>query len=181
MKTTSGSTTSSTNKRGARQQDALALLKDDHQTVQKLFKEFEKIQEKGSPEEKLDLVLQACAELKIHTTIEEKVFYPALREALDEDLLLDEAEIEHRTAKDLIKRLEGMKSDDAQFDATFTVLCEYINHHVEEEESEMFPKAKKAAVDLTELGDRMREMKEQMEGAAGTRGDGASGKGSRSH
>lgn len=165
MKATS-STTSATRAKKAENKapDALELLKEDHQTVQRLFKDFEKIQENGSPEEKLNIVLQACSELKVHTEVEEQIFYPAIREAIDEELLLDEAEIEHKSAKDLITQLEGMKSDDPKFDAVFTVLGEYIVHHVEEEEKEMFPKVKKAKLDLAELGERMQELKDNLMG-----------------
>lgn len=163
MKPTSSTASTKSSKSTAKNNsDALALLKEDHQAVQKIFKEFEKIQEKGSSEEKLNLVLQACAELKVHAEVEEKIFYPAVREAIDEELMMDEAEIEHKSAKDFIFQLESMKSDDPKFDAVFTVLSEYIVHHIEEEETEMFPKAKKAKLNFVELGERMQEMKEKL-------------------
>lgn len=166
MKATSSTTSATRAKKTEKKPaDALALLKDDHQAVQQLFKDFEKIQENGSPEEKLNIVLQACSELKVHTEIEEQIFYPAIRQSIDDELLLDEAEVEHKSAKDLISQLESMKSDDPKFDAVFTVLAEYIVHHVEEEEKEMFPKVKKAKLDLAELGERMQELKDSLMGS----------------
>lgn len=141
--------------------DAIALLLEDHKKVKKLFKDFEKAKE-GDPEEKIALVQQTCMELKIHATIEEELFYPAVRDALDEDDLLNEAEVEHDSAKDLISQIEGMESEDPMYDARFTVLGEYVNHHVEEEEKEMFPKVKKSKLDLEALGEEMLARKETL-------------------
>lgn len=150
--------------------DAIELLLEDHKKAKKLFKEFEKARE-GDAEAKIALVQQACMELKIHATIEEEIFYPAVRDALDEDDLMNEAEVEHDSAKDLISQIEGMESEDPMYDAKFTVLGEYVNHHVEEEEKEMFPKVKKAKLDLEALGEEMLARKESLmsemqEGAA---------------
>jgi hypothetical protein len=134
--------------------DAIALLVQDHKKVQKLFKDFEKLGE-DDEEAKGELCSQICAELKIHTTIEEEIFYPAMREAMEDQDMLDEAEVEHASAKELIAQLEGMKPGDDLFDAKVTVLGEYINHHVKEEQNEMFPEAKKTEVDMVALGEEL--------------------------
>ena len=136
--------------------DAIALLTQDHKAVQKMFKEYDKlIQTDGSDEEKSQLVTRACQELTVHAQIEEEIFYPAVRDGIEDQDLLDEAEVEHATAKELIAQLESMEPGDDLYDARFTVLGEYINHHVKEEQSEIFPKAKKAKLDLKALGEEM--------------------------
>lgn len=143
----------------AKSQDAIALLIADHKKVQKMFKDFEKLEDE---EEKQQFVTEACTELKIHTTIEEEIFYPAAREAIEEENLLNEAEVEHASAKDLIEQLEGTDPSDEMYDAQFTVLGEYVNHHIKEEQNEMFPKVKKAKVDLKELGAQIAERKQEL-------------------
>jgi Hemerythrin HHE cation binding domain len=157
MKTTSTKTPS------ARPQDAIALLTADHKAVQKIFKEFEKLKENdGSDEEKSVLVMRACQLLTIHAQIEEEIFYPAIRDAIEDDDLMDEAEVEHASAKDLIAQLEAMESGNELYDARFTVLGEYIDHHVKEEQDEMFPKAKKAKLDLKALGEDLARRKKEL-------------------
>ena len=130
---------------------AIALLMEDHEYVKKAFRAFEKMDEEDQPA----LVKQVCAALKVHTKIEEEIFYPAVRKAIKDEDLMNEAEIEHDSAKALIKQLERMKPGDPRFAATFTVLGEYVNHHVKEEEEEMFPKARRARVNLKALGARL--------------------------
>lgn len=145
-------------------QDAITLLKADHKAVEKLFKQFEKMKEdEDAIDEKVDLVAQICSELTVHTEIEEEIFYPAVRAATEEGDLMDEALVEHASAKDFISQLQSMKPDDEFYDAKVTVLGEYVMHHVEEEEGEMFPKAKKAKVDLQQLGDMMAQRKEELQ------------------
>jgi hemerythrin superfamily protein len=107
--------------------------------------------------------------LTVHAEAEEEIFYPAAREAIEEQDLLDEAEVEHASAKDLIAQIEAMDSSDPLYDAKVTVLGEYIDHHVEEEEKEMFPKVKKAKLDLEALGEEILQFKET-KGAAGMDG-----------
>jgi hemerythrin superfamily protein len=141
---------------------AIEMLIDDHKKVKKLFKEFDKIKEDGSAEEKEALVQEICNELLVHAEVEEQLFYPAAREAIDEEDLLDEAVVEHASAKDLIEQIQALKSSDPLYDAKVTVLGEYIEHHVEEEEKEMFPKVKKAKIDLDALGEEMTQLKESM-------------------
>lgn len=146
----------------AKSMNAIQLLKQDHAEVKELFDRFEKLGENGAQEEKEDIVREACAKLTVHATIEEEIFYPAAREAKDADALLNEAEVEHGTAKELIATLETMRADDAMFDANFTVLAEYIKHHVKEEEGELFPKVQKSDLDLDALGEQLAERKEEL-------------------
>jgi hemerythrin superfamily protein len=144
---------------------AVELLKEQHDKVKKAFKEFEKLDREDS-EKQQQLVQSVCEDLKLHTTLEEELFYPAAREAIDDEDLLNEAQVEHETAKMLIEQLENMGPDDPNFHATFTVLGEYVLHHVKEEEGEMFPQVKKTDLDLEELGSRMRSRMEELMGQA---------------
>jgi hemerythrin-like domain-containing protein len=145
--------------------DAVALLMKDHREVQKIFREFETQKDSADPATKAEMVRLACEELTIHTRIEEEIFYPALREALKEDGkdMLEEAEVEHQSAKQLIGELERMSPGDDLYDAKFTVLGEYIEHHVKEEHNEMFPEAKKTDLDLVALGEEMFRRKEELQ------------------
>jgi len=132
-------------------ESAIALLMEDHEYVKKAFRAFEKMDQEDQPA----LVKQVCAALKVHTRIEEEIFYPAVRKAIKDPDLMNEAEVEHDSAKSLIRQLERMKPSDPKFAATFTVLGEYVNHHVKEEEEEMFPKVRRARVNLKALGARL--------------------------
>jgi len=144
---------------GTPHQDAIAMLTADHKKVKKLFSEFDKLQEEGSDEEKSSIVEQICNELKIHTELEEEIFYPAVRKAIDDSNLMDEALVEHAGAKDLIAQLEDASPNNDLYDAKVTVLGEQIEHHVKEEEGSMFPKAKKAKLDTEALGATMLKRK----------------------
>lgn len=143
------------------QQDALDILADDHKRVLKNFDDFEQMKEENDPDDegKQLLVEGTCAELSIHMQVEEELFYPALREVIDDMDLLDEAEVEHASARQLITELAAMQPGDDLYDAKFTVLGEYVKHHVKEEENEVFRKAKKADLDLAELGEEIRQRK----------------------
>jgi hemerythrin-like domain-containing protein len=139
--------------------DAIALLKQDHRTVSALFEEFEK----ADDEEQSAIAQRVCQLLTVHATIEEEILYPAAKEAFDgeeehEDLV-NEAEVEHGSAKELIAKIESMSSGDEHFKATVTVLGEYIKHHVKEEENELFPQLKKTELDLKELGGQLADRK----------------------
>jgi hemerythrin superfamily protein len=140
---------------GTQAQDAIAMLMADHKKVKKLFSDFDKLKEEGSDEDKSAIVNQICHELKIHTELEEEIFYPAVRKAIDDPDLMDEALVEHAGAKDLIAQLEDASPGDDLYDAKVTALGEQIDHHVKEEEGDMFPKAKKAKVDTEALGATM--------------------------
>ncbi|MDP9087585.1 MAG: hemerythrin domain-containing protein [Pseudomonadota bacterium] len=143
----------------AKSQDAITMLTADHKKVKKLFSDFDKLKQNGSDEEKSAVVEQICNELTIHAELEEEIFYPAVREAIDEGDLMDEALVEHAGAKDLIAQLQDMDPEDDLYDAKVTVLGEQINHHVGEEEGEMFPKAKKSGVDTEALANQMLQRK----------------------
>jgi hemerythrin superfamily protein len=149
--------------------DAIAALTADHKKVKALFKAFDKLKSEANAESrKAELVAQICTELKIHAEIEEEVFYPAVRAQIDEEDLMDEALVEHAGAKQLIAQLEKMHPKDDLYDAKVTVLGEQIEHHVKEEEGEMFPKAKKAKIDNAELGARMAQLKLRLQATLGT-------------
>jgi hemerythrin-like domain-containing protein len=134
--------------------NAIQLLKEDHDFVKKAFRAFEKMDHEDHDAMK-GLVTQVCEALKVHTKVEEELFYPVARKAIRDEDLMNEAEVEHDSAKALIRQLERMKPDDPKYVATFTVLGEYVKHHVKEEESEMFPKARRARVNLKALGDKL--------------------------
>lgn len=144
--------------------DALALLRADHDKVKQLLREFDEL--KGSDdddERKAELVDAICYELTLHTMIEEEIFYPTLRAAIDDDELMDEAEVEHAGARELISQLEVMYPGDDHFDATVTVLGEEIVHHIAKEESDMFDAARACGIDLDELGERLSARKEELD------------------
>jgi hemerythrin superfamily protein len=135
--------------------DAIELLTADHREVKALFKAYDKlVKAEAGSDEKQTIALQICTALTAHATAEEEIFYPAAREVLGEDEdLVDEADVEHASAKDLIAQIEaGSPDEDDLYDAKVKVLGEYIDHHVKEEEGEMFPKVRKSDVDLEALG-----------------------------
>ena len=147
-------------------QDAIAMLKADHDKVKELFKQFDEIKDGRANKQKEKIVTEACRELTIHTKLEEEIFYPAVSKAIDENDLMNEAKVEHDSAKQLIRQLESMDASDEMYVAKFTVLAEYVKHHIEEEHNEMFPKARNSEVDLEALGERMMKRKQQLMGGA---------------
>jgi len=143
-----------------READAVDLLTDDHLEVGALFKQYEKLAKKEAPADSRRTLAQTiCDMLKAHTTIEEEIFYPAARRAgIDADLL-NEADIEHASAKELIAQIEGGDPDDDKYDARVKVLGEYITHHVVEEHTEMFTKCRRSGMDLVGLRGEMETRK----------------------
>jgi hemerythrin-like domain-containing protein len=137
---------------------ALALLKEDHDTVKDLFDQFEKAESRSA---KKKIVKQALTELKVHAAIEEEIFYPAVRKPVGK-VVMNEADEEHHVAKVLIAELEGMDGREDHYDAKFTVLAENVRHHIKEEENEVFPKAKDATVDFEALSKAMWQRKETL-------------------
>jgi len=136
--------------------EAIAQLTADHARVKKLFKQYEKLaKDEASADERKELATMICAELTAHATAEEEIFYPAARAAIDQEDLVDEAEVEHQTAKELIAQIQNSRPDDDHYDAKVKVLGEYINHHVQEEEGEIFPKVKKTDVDTIMIGEQI--------------------------
>jgi hemerythrin superfamily protein len=139
--------------------DAIALLEADHREVEQLFAEFE---DATGDAQKRDLAIAICVALKVHARLEEELFYPAAFKVLDDKSLLEEAQVEHASAKDLIAQIESGAPGEAFFDARVTVLAEYIDHHVTEEEEEIFPQCRKSKLDLAALGAVMALRKQEL-------------------
>jgi len=164
-------------RRRAAPSDAISLLKADHREVEGWFEQFQKSR---SDEKKAELAGKICTALKVHTSIEEEIFYPAFLEATEEEDIHHEAEVEHNGAKRLIAEIEGSGPEDDYYDAKVKVLAEMIKHHVKEEEKRdgMFAKARQSEMDLEALGEQLASRKEQlMSGEMGQRGDGRSRRG----
>lgn len=161
--TTSASTTSKRSSRSdASEVDAITLLTEDHQAVKKLFRQYDKLtKQEASADERQTLAEQICMMLTVHAQIEEEIFYPAAREVLPEGDLVDEATVEHASAKDLIAQIQGMGADEPLYDAKVCVLGEYIDHHVKEEQDELFPKIRRK-LDIKALGAQLQERKEAL-------------------
>ena len=143
----------------AKPADAVRLLKEDHREVGGWFKEYKKLKNNISKQKLADKIFLA---LTIHMQIEEEIFYPAVRAGINDDALLNEAEVEHAGVKKLIAELQEMKAGDRLFDAKVTVLGEYITHHVKEEETDMFPESRKSDLDLKALGRQMADRKAEL-------------------
>src|SRR6476469_9050515 len=135
---------------------ALDLLEEDHQQVDGFFDEYETLEDAG---EKERMALKICLALHVHTKIEEEIFYPAAREAIEKPELIDEAIVEHASAKQLIGEIEDMEPGEERYDAKVKVLQEQISHHVEEEEGELFPQVEASELDIEALGKKMAERK----------------------
>ena len=145
--------------------NAIDLLKNDHRTVEDLFKQYEDIKDGTDDAAKEELVARICDALTIHAQIEEQVFYPAARRVLQEQgqELLNEAAVEHQTQKDIVGRLEMAPTSDPLYDAGVQVLSEYVKHHVREEENELFPKVRQTNLDLDALGRQLAERQQELE------------------
>jgi hemerythrin superfamily protein len=152
----------STSRRPDRNPDAISILKEDHRTVEELFARFEKARGESQKEK---LASEICTQLKVHAQIEEEIFYPAVREAIEDADLMNEAEIEHASAKDLIAQIESASPSDEKFDSLVTVLSEYIKHHVKEEEGEMFKQVRASELDLADLAVELQERKNELQGS----------------
>lgn len=139
--------------------DAITLLKQDHETVRQMFEEFEKADE----DRKFELAAEICQALTVHSTIEEEIFYPQVREAIEAEDMMLEAEIEHDTVKNLIERVQEGEVDETQLSAMIKVMNEYVNHHVNEEQRRMFPRVKRSDIDLEALGKELLERKTELE------------------
>ena len=141
-------------------QDAIAMLTADHKKVKGLFDDFQKLKaQDDSGDARAALVTHICQELTVHARLEEEIFYPAVRNAIEDGDLMDEAAVEHSCAKELIAQLEEMDPEDDLYDAKVTVLGEQIVHHVKEEEGDMFVKAKKSKLDTEVVGEEMARRK----------------------
>ena len=145
----------------SRPADAIKLLKDDHRQVRKMFDAFDTTDDDAKKQE---LAQQICKALTVHAQIEEEIFYPAAYEALDEDGddMVDEAAVEHASAKELIAQIQASRVGEPLFDAKVTVLGEYVQHHVEEEESQLFPECRASDMDLKALGAALAARKDEL-------------------
>ena len=145
--------------------DAVKLLKDDHEKVKGLFRQFEKAR---SEDKKKQLADEIMMELEVHSKIEEEIFYPAVREKVGEDELVAEAVEEHHVVDVLMQEIKQLDPSDERFEAKMTVLIENVEHHIEEEEKEMLPDAKKKlGKDVEALGDQMEQRKQQLMATVG--------------
>ena len=166
MPTTAKSTSATTRRAAApakparsREPNAITMLREDHKKVAALFDDYEKTR---SVNVKRRLVETICQELTIHAALEEEIFYPAFKQAARDKELVPEARVEHASVKDLIAQVQGQEPQGEDFDAKVKVMGEFVKHHVKEEQNEMFPKAKKAGLDLADLGRQMAERKKQL-------------------
>jgi hemerythrin superfamily protein len=140
-------------------QDAIALLEADHQAVDDLFEQYADLTDVA---DKKSLATEICLALKVHTQIEEEIFYPATRNATGDTDLLDKAAVEHAGAKTLIAEIEAMQPGQPLYDAKITVLSEQVRHHVEEEEGELFPEVRETKLDLDKLGAKLAARKSEL-------------------
>ena len=136
----------------------LTMLKADHKKVKALFDEYKE----ATPRKQHDIAQTTIAELEIHAELEEGLIYPAIREGIDDDEVMNEANEEHHLVHVLIAELKELEPSDDAFKAKFTVLGELVKHHVKEEEGEMFPQAQKAKIDWEELKTEVMERKEEL-------------------
>jgi hemerythrin superfamily protein len=144
--------------------DVIDLLSEDHRKVEELFEDYESTKDEADDEAKAALVATICLELTVHATVEEEIFYPAARGALEEEDadMLDEAEVEHASVKVLIADLADMQPSDPLYDAKVKVLSEYVKHHVQEEEGEIFPSVRESELDLAALGEEIATRKQEL-------------------
>lgn len=143
----------------------IGMLKEDHKLVKKCFGDFEKLDVHEDSEQCQALVEQTIGALEVHAALEEELFYPAARNALAEEDVVDEAEVEHSTFHTLVEQLKDMAPEEEKYAATFKVLGEYVQHHVKEEEEQMFPQLARAKIDwnglLQQMTARRAELQEQ--------------------
>ena len=142
--------------------DAIDLLKKDHDDVDALFKDYDSMADGGDGGDRRALSTQICGMLAVHAMIEEEIFYPAARKAGVDGAMLDEADIEHASAKQLIAEIGAATTSASHYDARVKVLGEYIRHHVKEEEGELFPACRKADMDLKAIGARLQKRKDEL-------------------
>jgi hemerythrin-like domain-containing protein len=150
--------------KGSGGMDAITLLKKDHDDVNRMFEEFETSDE----DRKFELAAEICQALTVHATIEEEIFYPQAREAIDAEDLMMEAEVEHDSARYLIERIQEGELDETQLSAMIKVLKEYVGHHINEEQRKMFPRVKRGELDLEAIGRELMERKAELESELGS-------------
>ena len=163
-RTTHRSTSGERRSRNGARRQILAALKADHARVKKAYKQFEKLHESGDMQGCDAIVRMVLDELTLHAALEEDFLYPVAKEAMHDPSLIDEAEVEHETMHDAIEQLRDLGAEDEKYAARFTVLCEYVLHHVKEEEGEMFPQLEKLDLDWDTMASQMQERRDQAEG-----------------
>ena len=139
---------------------AIEILRADHKLVSGLFAEYEKTR---LTSKKRDIVARICDALSVHAQVEEEILYPAVKRALKDKEMVPEATVEHASLKALIAQVEGVEPDGEMFDAKIKVLSEYVEHHVNEEQTEMFPKVKASKLDLSALGAEIAARKQELQ------------------
>lgn len=144
--------------------DAIDLLTKEHKEAKALFSQFERLTDRSKASKK-KIADEVCEALLLHTELEEEIFYPAVRKAIADDDLMDEALVEHAAAKELITEIQQMDPDDELYDARVKVLSEQIEHHVQEEEGDMFTQVRKTNLDLVKLGKEMESYKDNLQTA----------------
>jgi len=143
--------------------DAIELLIADHENVRRLFDEYEElVDDEADDEDKQALAEEICAMLTVHSMLEEEIVYPAAREAVDDEEMLDEAVVEHQSVNDLIAQIQEMEPSEELYDAKVKVLAELVEHHVREEEDELFPKLEASELDLEEMGNTLIERRAEL-------------------
>ena len=140
--------------------NALELLEQDHRQVEQWFDEYDELAD--DEDSKGELAKKLCLALKVHTQIEEEIFYPQAREATKDKDLLDEAAVEHATVKNLIGEIEAMEVGEDLYDAKIRVMGEMVKQHIKEEEEELFPEVESAEMDLDALGKELAERKDEL-------------------
>lgn len=158
--------------------DVLQQLKDDHKRVKKAYRQFEKLDLESNPEQCQAIVNQVLDELTVHAALEEELLYPAAHGAIADESLVDEAEVEHESVHTFVDQLRGMGPEDEKYAARFTVLCEYVMHHVKEEETEMFPQLETVRLDWEDMAARMNQRRAELTGEMSgdeEEGDGTAG------
>jgi hemerythrin superfamily protein len=157
--------------------EILDALKEDHKRVKKAYREFQKLDSDEDPDACARLVAQVLDELSVHASLEEELLYPAAHGMISQESLVDEAEVEHETMHGFIDQLRGMSPTDAKFAARFTVLCEYVLHHVKEEEGELFPELERTRLDWEDMAREMKERRQELmsaePGAVAGQGEGS--------
>lgn len=142
--------------------DAITLLIEDHQVQTRLFKQYEKlIKAEAKAEERETLAADICRELLIHMQIEDEILYPAARRGQVDSGLIDEATVEHQTGRELIEQIMAMRGNDALYDAKVKVLSEYMEHHIKEEQDDLFPKCRRR-IDIQQIGAALKQRKEEL-------------------
>lgn len=152
--------------RTRRDDDAIALLIEDHARIAALFSRFRGLTANGR--QKASVVERICDEIELHARVEEEIFYPTVRALIAADELMDEASVEHEVAHALVLQLRSLRPGDFRYDAKVHVLSAYTQHHFECEERHVFPRARATGTDLTALGRALKARKRQLKGAATT-------------